>query len=205
MTVRPSRNVIFLAASLSALFLASAGQAADVTAGCADCHGKDGASTESDIPVIGGMSAAFLSDALKSYKDGSRYCPETAFRAGDKKSTKTTMCAIAKEMSPDDIKAASAFFAGKKFVRPVQTPNAGLAAKGKDIHETYCEKCHSNGGSIADDDASILAGQWMPYLTEQFKLFKSGQRPPNAKMKVKLDQLQPADFDALVNYYGSFK
>lgn len=205
MSVRLPRNVTFLAASLGALLLASAGHAADATAGCGDCHGKDGASTESDVPVIGGMSAAFLGDALKSYKEGARYCPETAFRTGDKKAAKTTMCAIAKEMSPDDIKAAAAFFAGKKFVRPAQTPNAGLAGKGKDIHETYCEKCHSDGGSIADDDASILAGQWMPYLTEQFKLFKSGQRPPNAKMKVKLDQLQPADFDALVNYYGSVK
>ena len=30
---------------------------------CANCHGKDGASTESTIPIIGGMSEFYLSES----------------------------------------------------------------------------------------------------------------------------------------------
>lgn len=190
---------------VAGLLLSGALHAADSGTACADCHGKDGASATPEIPMIGGMSAAYLSATLKDYGSGTRYCPETAYPAGDRKGTKTTMCVVAKGLSPQDIGAIAAQLAGKKFVRPAQTPDAGLAAKGKEIHAAYCEQCHSNGGSVADDDASLLAGQWMPYLSEQFAEFKSGQRQPPAKMKVKLDQLKPADFDALVNYYGNFK
>ena len=197
----PSRSITFvLSFLLSGAALAAAPQEL-----CFNCHGKDGASADSSVPVIAGISAATLTDQIKTYREAQRPCPETAYLAGDKKGTKTTMCAIAKSLSVDEAAAVATFFAGKKFVRPPQTPNAALAAKGKEIHATYCEKCHSEGGSAADDDASILAGQWMPYLTAQFRDFRSGARPPNAKMKVKLDQLQPADFDALVNYYGNFK
>ena len=178
---------------------------ADVQDSCFNCHGKDGVSPYNDIPIIAGMSAPFLTDTLKAYQDGSRYCPETTLRAGDKKDSKTTMCVVAKGLSADDVGKLAAFFSSKKFVKPAQSPNAALAAKGKEIHETYCEKCHSEGGTIAADDASLLAGQWMPYLSDQFKDFTSGRRAPNKKMKVKIDQLQSADFEALVNYYGSEK
>ena len=184
---------------------AFAASAADLAENCANCHGKDGASTESSVPVIGGMSANYIGDALKGYKDSSRYCPETTYKAGDKKGTKTTMCAVAKDLAPTDISALATSFAGKKFVRPAQSPNAALVAKGKDVHDANCEKCHSEGGSVASDDAGILAGQWMPYLAQFFKEVQSGQRQVPKKMKVKTDPLSSADFDALVAYYGSFK
>ena len=45
----------------------------------------------------------------------------------------------------------------------------------------------------------------MPYLKEQFKDFQSGKRPMVKKMKPKMEKLEAADIDALVNYYGSFK
>jgi cytochrome c553 len=35
--------------------------------------------------------------------------------------------------------------------------------------------------------------------------YKAGKRPVPTKMQPKLDQVQPADFDALAAYYGSFK
>ena len=56
-----------------------------------------------------------------------------------------------------------------------------------------------------DDDAGILAGQWMPYIRHTFEEFSSGKRPIPKKMKPKFDELTKDDVDALVNYYGSFK
>jgi sulfide dehydrogenase cytochrome subunit len=115
------------------------------------------------------------------------------------------MCQVAKDLSDADIKQVAQYFAGKKFVRAQQKFDPALAKKGKEIHEHTCDKCHSEGGSLASDDAGITAGQWMPYLKEQFKEFKAGKRPMVKKMKPKIEKLEPADIDALVNYYGSFK
>ena len=182
--------------------------AADVeklVAVCADCHGKGGASKESDVPIIGGYSTEFLTNNLTAYQTKDRDCPETKFREGSKKGEKSDMCQIVKGMSADDIKAIAGYFAKQKFVRAKQKFDAALAAKGKGVHADYCEKCHSEGGTVAEDDTGLPAGQWMPYLRHALKEFKTGKRPIPKKMKAKLDEVSDADLEALVNYYGSFK
>jgi sulfide dehydrogenase cytochrome subunit len=207
MTQKTSGFTLLGCTALFSLSLATAAWA-DVNKlaeNCANCHGKDGASTESDVPIIGGYSATVLSDNLTAYKKKERPCPETKYRGGDKKGQKTDMCQVAKDLSNEDIKGLAQHFAGKKFVRPVQKFDPALAKKGKEIHDRKCDKCHSEGGSLASDDAGMMAGQWMPYLKEQFADFKSGKRPMVKKMKPKIETLEPADIEALVNYYGSFK
>jgi sulfide dehydrogenase cytochrome subunit len=207
MTQKTTRFALLAGAGLLSLSLATAAwaDANKLAENCASCHGKDGASTESDVPIIGGYSAPFLSDSLTAYKKKERPCPETKYRSGAKKGQKADMCQVAKDLSDADIKDLGQHFAGKKFVRAQQKFDAALAKKGKEIHERSCDKCHSEGGSLASDDAGILAGQWMPYLKEQFKDFKAGKRPMVKKMKPKMEKLEQADFDALVNYYASFK
>lgn len=208
MTQKTTGFALLAGAGLFGLSLVTGAWAADVNKlveNCAHCHGKDGASTESDVPIIGGYSAPYLNDSLAVYKKKERPCPETKYRSGDKKGQKTDMCQVAKDLSDADIKQVAQYLAGKKFVRPQQKFDPALAKKGKEIHDRSCDKCHSEGGSLASDDAGITAGQWMPYLKEQFKEFKAGKRPMVKKMKPKMEKLEPADIDALINYYGSFK
>jgi sulfide dehydrogenase cytochrome subunit len=186
--------------------LAGSAFAADVNklvAGCADCHGKNGASTEPDIPIIGGYSDEFLTDNLKAYKEKERVCPETKIRTGSKKGTKTDMCQVVKPMSEDDINQIAQYFSKQKFVRAKQKFDPALAKKGKEVHDQYCEKCHSEGGTVADDDAGMPAGQWMPYLRHAFDEFYTGKRPIAKKMKIKLDEISKSDVEALINFYGS--
>lgn len=197
MTQKATGFVLLAGAGLFGLSMATGVWATDVNKlveSCASCHGKDGASAVSDVPIIGGYSAPYISDSLTAYKKKERPCGQ-----------KMDMCQPAKDLSEADIKQVAQYFAGKKFVRAQQKFDPALAKKGKEIHELSCNKCHSEGGSLASDDAGILAGQWMPYLKEQFKEFKAGKRPMVKKMKPKMEKLQQADFDALVNYYGSFK
>ena len=199
--------VLLAGAGLFSLTVAN-GAAADVNKlveTCVECHGKDGASHDSDVPTIAGYSAPYINDSLTAYKNKERPCPETKFREGAKKGQKTDMCNVVKDLSAADTKELAQYFAGKKFVRANQKFDAALAQKGKVIHEDHCEKCHSEGGSLASDDAGILAGQWMPYLDETFKEYKSGKRPMEKKMKPKIDKLGPGEIQALINYYGSFK
>lgn len=206
------RNVTklgLLTAAAVLCFAAAPGvRAADVNAvmaTCVNCHGKDGASTAPDVPIIGGMSAPYLADTLSAYVKKTRPCPTTEVRSGDKKGTKTDMCEVVKDLGDADIKQVADYLAKQKFVRASQTADAALAAKGQQIHQLSCEKCHSNNGSVPDDDAGILAGQWIPYLKEQLALFNSGKRVADPKMKPVIEKLDQASIDALANFYGSMK
>jgi len=178
---------------------------ADVAENCAGCHGKAGASTSSDVPIIGGYSAKYLTDSLTNYKNKARPCPEVKYLEGAQKGQAGDMCSIAAKLSDADIAAVAATLSKSPFVRAKQTPDAAKAAHGKQVHEAKCMKCHEDGGSSPDDDAGILAGQWMPYVKHTFEEFSSGKRPLPKKMKPKFDELSKDDMDALVNYYGSFK
>jgi sulfide dehydrogenase cytochrome subunit len=191
-----------LPAALAACFWVSA-QAAEPEGMCADCHGKDGASTESDIPVIAGQSEAYLNDAMSAYRDKKRPCPETRYRAGDTTRAKTDMCQIATKIGTEDAARLAKHVAGEPFVKARQKFDSTKAATGKKIHDQTCEKCHSNGGTSPDDDAGILAGQWTSYLKQTLGDMMSGKRPIPQKMKVKTDTLKPADVEALLNYYAS--
>ena len=197
-----------LAGSMLFGLTVASGAAADankLAEGCASCHGKDGANAESDVPNISGFSAKYFAITMEHYKKKERPCVETKIRSGDKKGTKSDMCQVAANLSDDDIKQVAEHFAGKKFVRTAQKFDAALAAKGKGIHDKSCEKCHSEGGSLADDDAGILAGQKMHYLKEQTGFFLAGKRPMHKKMKPKLEALSKDEVDAVIHYYGSLK
>lgn len=172
---------------------------------CAGCHGKDGASAVPEMPIIGGYSATYLSGSLTNYKNKARPCPKATFNAGAQKGQSSDMCTVAAALSDADITAIADYLSKKPFVRARQSADAAKAERGKQIHDVHCTKCHTDGGSSADDDAGILAGQWIPYIQHTFEEFASGERPLPKKMKPKFDPLSKEDKEALANYYGSFK
>lgn len=199
-TLRP-----WIAAAALALATATQADVTTVLETCAGCHGKDGASGSSDMPIIGGYSATYLSGSLTNYKTKARPCPKATFNAGAQKGQSSDMCTVAAALSDADITAVADYLSKKPFVRAKQTADAAKAAQGKKLHDANCTKCHTEGGSSADDDAGILAGQWMEYIRHTFAEFKSGERPLPKKMKPKFDPLTKDDLEALANYYGSAK
>ena len=184
---------------------AGAAEIATLTVPCEDCHGKDGASQEPKIPTIAGASSTYIVYAMEAYRDKTWPCEDIKYPAGAHKGETTSMCKSVENLSDDDIESIANHYADKPFVRAKQSFDAELAKTGKGIHELHCKKCHEDGGSSPDDDAGILAGQWMPYLEEQFKEFSSGKRPMPEKMKPKYEELSGDDIKALVQYYGSFQ
>ena len=94
-------------------------------------------------------------------------------------------------------------YSAMSFVAAKQNFDAELAAAGKSKHDDACERCHSEGGSNAEDEAGILTGQWLPYLQTAFDEYASGDREQLEKMKVAMDELSDADVQALLNYYAS--
>jgi len=160
---------------------------------CAGCHGPNGVSQGPATPSIAGMSAEYFKESMAAYAMGDR--------------PSTIMTRIAKGYTDEDIELMADYFAKQKFVSAPQQADAKLSTKGKKLHDKYCEKCHTEGGSLAEDDAGILAGQWRPYLEYNLQDFTSGNREAPKKMAKKLDKLYKKHgqegIDKLIEYYSS--
>lgn len=170
---------------------------------CNDCHGSDGVSQWTDVPTIAGISAVVQEDALFIYRDKERPCAESKFRQGDTSRAATTMCDISADLSDEAIEEIAAHYADLPFGPAKQEFDAALAASGAEIHKNQCDKCHTDGGSNAEDDASILAGQQMGYLEASMAQYASDEREQPPKMKEKVVLLSEDDVKALLHYYAS--
>jgi len=182
--------------------------AADVDAlmgNCNGCHGDNGVSQWDDVPTIGGMPEFVHADALYIFRDEDRPCEESEYRQGDTSRAATTMCAVAGELSDDDIDAIAAAYAELPYVKAKQDFDAGLAAKGEAIHADKCDRCHSEAGTNVEDEAGMLGGNRMGYLRNAFAQYQAGTREMPKKMQENLDGLSADDIEALVNYYGSIQ
>ena len=172
-------------------------------ADCNGCHGDGGVSQWSDVPTIAGLAPIVHEDALYIYQEEGRPCAESEYRRGDTSRAATTMCAIAAELSEDDIAELAEAYFEMPYVAAQQDFDADLAAAGEAIHSKQCDKCHSDAGMNPDDEAGMLGGQQMGYLRNTFAQYADGSREQPKKMKEKLDELSADDIEALVNYYGS--
>ena len=200
------KRLISIAISLTLGLFASVAMAADldaVVADCNSCHGDGGVSQSTDVPTIAGIPEFVHADALYIFRDEARPCTETEYKQGDKSGSSTTMCAVTADLSDDMIDELAAHYAALPFVPAKQDFDAALAEAGKAVHEAECDRCHSEGGSNPEDEASILAGQQMGYLKDTFAEYSAGEREQPKKMEEKLSALSDDDVKALVHYYAS--
>ena len=185
------KNVGYALLAGSMLFgfvIASSAYAADTTL-CMACHGV----AENEIaPNIAGLSARYIAVSLKRFKEKQRPCD-------------SGMCDMAADFSDADMDDLGQQFAKEKFVRAEQTFDAALVAKGKKVHDRYCEKCHTGGGSNAGDNVGILAGQKMGFMRNQIDFILTGQRIVHKKMTPKIEALSKDEIEAVLNYYASLK
>ena len=197
------RNRIISALLLSGVASIAAADLAAVIDGCDGCHGADGVSRWNDMPTIAGIDAFVHADALYIYRNRDRPCAESEFRFGDLARAATDMCEVVSDMSDAEIEAIAEHYAALPFVPAQQDFDPALAEVGKSLHDRDCARCHTDGGSNPDDEASIIAGQWMGYLETTFAEYASGARGQPKRMKDKMDPLSADDVKALVHYYAS--
>ena len=158
---------------------------------CAGCHGPNGVSEGPATPTIAGMSNDYFIDSMKDYREGTR--------------ASTIMTRIAKGYTDEEITAMAGYFSKQEFVAAKQMSDADAAAKGAKLHDKYCEKCHAEGGTSAEDDSGILKGQWSPYIEWTMVDFMAGTREMPKKMKKKVNQMNEKAGDEgkgqLLNFY----
>jgi sulfide dehydrogenase cytochrome subunit len=158
---------------------------------CEACHGHDGQSSMPTTPIIAGIDAGIIADAIYARQDGDPPCPTSP------------MCAIVEGISRDQAEALGKYFSAKQFMPAKQSFDKDKAARGAEIHAAQCEQCHSKGGSDPEDQTSILAGQWMPYLSATLNDYAAGKREALEPMRKRLQMMTPEDLDALANFYAS--
>lgn len=161
---------------------------------CNACHGNQGVSTHADIPTIAGIAEVNLGDQLRSYLDG------RPAKVVDGKN----MTDIVKKLSEEQIDELAAHYAGLTYTPMKQPFDAALAQTGQKLHESAgCEKCHTEGGSLVDDEASILAGQPKGYMLSTLQEVKAGKRTVDEKMDKAISTMGEADLKALSEFYAS--
>ena len=169
---------------------------------CDSCHGPQGASTDSDVPVIGGQPSKYIADSLALYQDWGRPCIKSASRHGDTSRPVTTMCKVSAELGFDEMEALGNYYAGQEFVAAKQDFDQAKASTGAILHEKHCVSCHPESGNVAGR-GPILAGQWASYLKTQVGQALTGEHLVPPLMERQFIGFSVEDIDALINYYAS--
>ena len=179
------------AMALSASAFAAPPSAAMLSNACAGCHGTHGGSAGPTMPSLAGQSKESIVDAMKKFKSGER--------------PGTIMGRLAKGYTDAEFVAMGEFFAKQKLHVTAQTLDAAKVAKGKDMQEANCSRCHMEDGKEGKDTSPVMASQWLPYLKIQMDQYLSGKRKMPEKMEEKVKPLSKEDLDALLHFYASVK
>lgn len=167
------------------------------TTGCADCHGSDGLAAENlDAPVIAGMPAVHIEEAIYAYRDGARQCRYEPL-----------MCETVKHTSDERIANLAEHYAAQTRSSSKEPYDRELAAKGEKIHGKLCSGCHlpPDDPEVADALGIPLHGQRSVYLRYALKSYLDGRRENLLDiMDEKLRQLDSDGLEALINYYASY-
>ena len=159
---------------------------------CAGCHGGNGVSMGPSIPTLAGMSSVYFVETMEGYKTD--------------EIPSTIMGRLAKGYTTAEFEQMGEYFAKQEFVAAKQDADSAKAEKGAKIHDKYCEKCHSEAGTVADDDSGILKGQWKSYLSAQMMDFHNKDRKASKKMAKKMKKMLnkegSAGTEALVEFYS---
>jgi sulfide dehydrogenase cytochrome subunit len=174
---------------MGAAHLSAAPTASMLADTCAGCHGTDGVSMGPATPNIAGLSETYFTDTMLAFRNGER--------AG------TIMNRIAKGYSEEEIKLMAGWFAKLPLASTNQKLDGAKVSRGEELYPKNCSKCHDENGSLPDDDAGILASQWLPYLQYSLADFKAGTTEMPKKMKKKVDKLSDDELDALLHFFAS--
>lgn len=165
---------------------------------CFECHGRDGMGRSDPMyPVIAGIPAAHIEEAIYAYIDGARQCIR-----------EPRMCEAAAALSKAEVSAAAEYFSALPREYNSEDFDQALAARGAILHERHCSACH-----VPPDDEDVayaigipLHGQRPDYIRYAIGAYFGGKREPLLDtMAHEIAQLDADDFDALVNYYSSYR
>jgi cytochrome c553 len=165
---------------------------------CAECHGVDGmGSGRAMVPVIAGIPAGHIEEAIYAYVDGARRCIR-----------EPRMCETVAALSEPEVTELAEYYAGLVRGSPQEEFNSDLAAEGEVLHQQFCSICHlpPDHEDVAQAVGIPLHGQRSEYLRFAIEAYFAGDRVALVQtMAERIQNLQAGDLGALVNYYSSYR
>jgi cytochrome c553 len=165
---------------------------------CAECHGVDGmGSGRAMVPVIAGIPAGHIEEAIYAYVDGARRCIR-----------EPRMCETVAALSELEVTEVAEYYAGLVRGSPQEEFNSDLAAEGEVLHQQYCSICHlpPDHEDVKQAVGIPLHGQRSEYLRFAIEAYFAGDRVALVEtMAERIQNLQAGDLGALVNYYSSYR
>lgn len=169
---------------------------------CSQCHGETGPSSYPGVPTIHGLPAGVIEAALYNYRERNRPCRVTeCSKLGT--CPDVSMCEIAGDMDDQQIDLLAYWYSQQPFSAHQDPYDPELAARGREIHDRYCEICHTRLGSEPIDDASMLRGQRKVYLRNALEDFKAGRRSTGlARTDERFKEFDDRDIAALAEFFS---
>ena len=179
----------------------AAGKARAEAAGCFACHGVDGLATadglaaDKNVPNLAHQPDLYLQFQLVFYRKGVR--------------KNEVMNAMAEQLSDDDLRNISAYFAS--LPAPNAPPPPDTAPKDTELGSKiaqgiHCTNCHGDHFEGVDNIAR-LAGQREDYVYKALRDFKSGARTSTgaAGMAEVVYPLGDEEMKALAHYVSRLR
>ena len=165
---------------------------------CAECHGVDGMGQgRAMVPVIAGIPAGHIEEAIYAYVDGARLCVR-----------EPRMCDTVATLSEPEVTELAEYYARQVRSSPQEEFNRDLAAEGEVLHKQHCSNCHlpPDHEDVEQAIGIPLHGQRSEYLRYAIEAYFAGDREALVQtMADRIQSLQAGDLGALVNYYSSYR
>ena len=179
----------------------AAGKARAEAAGCFACHGVDGVATAD------GLATDKNDPNLAAQPDLYLQFQLVFFRKGVRKNE--VMNAMAQQLSDDDLRNVSAYFASLPPPNPPAPPDTApqdTELGSKVAQAIHCTNCHGDHFEGVDNIAR-LAGQREDYVYEALRDFKSGDRTSTgaAGMAEVVYPLGDLEMKALAHYVSGLR
>ncbi len=154
---------------------------------CTACHGATGNPVIPGVPALAGQTDRYMYLQLRDFQEGRR--------ASDQ------MVPMVKDLSRDDMRAVSTWFAAQKSQPQPFQPDSAKARLGKaKADETLCTMCHL-GGFSGQNEVPRVAGQPFDYVVKQLRDFKARARTNDAGSMTSVSAtLSDTDIDNLGHY-----
>ena len=165
---------------------------------CTECHDSHGMGGNNPmVPVIAGIPAGHLEEAIYAYVDGARNCVRIP-----------RMCETVAALSESEVTEIAEYYARQERKASVEVFDKDLAAEGALLHEKHCSKCHlpPDRDGVESAIGTPLHGQKREYLRFALEAYFAGEREALVPiMADAIQNLRPGDLGALVNYYSSYR
>jgi cytochrome c553 len=172
---------------------------------CVACHAADGNSIAPANPKIAGQFPEYLNKQLVNFKQKDGKKPERE---------NPVMTGMVANLSPDDMKNLSAYYAGQKL-KPAAAKDKALVAAGQKLWRggnvatgvPACAGCHGPDGSGIPAMYPRIAGQYAEYIEAQLKLFQTGQRAndPSGMMRGAAARMTDKEIKAVAEYAAGLR